>query len=287
MNTRHPNLKFTVEKQRDSIPFLDVQVSVNENDITTEVYRKPTFTGVLLNYQAYCPSRWKHTLITGILHRTYNISSNWTIFNKEIKNVVNLLRKNGYPRKVIDTCIQRFLNKKYNVNANVNDNVNDNRSDGPTRYVVIPYINGQSVKLRNRLHKVYKELNIDIRIVYKSFKVHNYFSLKDKTPHLMQSSVVYNYECQVDPESRYVGKTTRRLHQRVEEHVKNNSAISVHLKDCRHCSNHVYNNFSIIYKGQSDIDISIAEALIITEENPKLNKMLSTNGKSFYLKILD
>ena len=47
LNTRHPNIKFTMElEENQEIPFLDVRIKRNLNNFTTTVHRKTTFTGL-------------------------------------------------------------------------------------------------------------------------------------------------------------------------------------------------------------------------------------------------
>ena len=51
INSRHPNIRFTMEKEADHrIPFLDVLIDNNcSHAPITSVYRKKTFTGLLTN----------------------------------------------------------------------------------------------------------------------------------------------------------------------------------------------------------------------------------------------
>ena len=47
VNSKHPNIKFTMETESsNSLSFLDVKVSCNNNKFTTSVFRKPTFSGL-------------------------------------------------------------------------------------------------------------------------------------------------------------------------------------------------------------------------------------------------
>ena len=69
-NTSHPNLQFTMETKTNSIPFLDVSVSQSDGFYNTQVYRKPTNTGVLMNYECMAPTKWKKALIKCLLNRT-------------------------------------------------------------------------------------------------------------------------------------------------------------------------------------------------------------------------
>ena len=63
LNTRHENIKFTFEKEKDSkLSFLDILIS-NESDLQTLVFHKKTYTGLLLNYFSFVPNCYKLGLI--------------------------------------------------------------------------------------------------------------------------------------------------------------------------------------------------------------------------------
>ena len=55
LNNRHPNIKFTIEKQiNDSVAFLDVSISgINNQNLTLQIYPKLTYTGLLLNFESF------------------------------------------------------------------------------------------------------------------------------------------------------------------------------------------------------------------------------------------
>ena len=58
LNDLHPNLRFTEEIGPSTLPFLDTTISLPDIDggtVTSRVYRKPTFTGLMLNFNAMCP----------------------------------------------------------------------------------------------------------------------------------------------------------------------------------------------------------------------------------------
>ena len=56
LNSQHKNLKFTLEKQTDSLNFLDVQIELTDTSFNSSVWRKLTHTGLFLNFYALCPS---------------------------------------------------------------------------------------------------------------------------------------------------------------------------------------------------------------------------------------
>ena len=43
LNNQHKNLKFTVEEAGETLPFLDVEVKLNLDNVDTWIYRKPTY----------------------------------------------------------------------------------------------------------------------------------------------------------------------------------------------------------------------------------------------------
>ena len=56
---KHKNMKFTVKHAFETIPFLDVEIKLTDSGLDTWVWRKPTHTNLLLNFNAFCPLKWK------------------------------------------------------------------------------------------------------------------------------------------------------------------------------------------------------------------------------------
>ena len=57
LNSQHAAVKFTTEKETNSksLTFLDIQIQLTDKEYDTCVWRKPTNTGLLLNYKANLP----------------------------------------------------------------------------------------------------------------------------------------------------------------------------------------------------------------------------------------
>ena len=63
INGQHPNIKFTAEiKSGDSLPFLDVLVSHDETNYTTNLYGKMTFTGLYSDFSCLSLVKYKSNL---------------------------------------------------------------------------------------------------------------------------------------------------------------------------------------------------------------------------------
>ena len=63
LNNFHPNLKFTHERSRDEINFIDVTVRVNHGEFITNLYCKPTDSHLYLHFESCHPSHTKSSII--------------------------------------------------------------------------------------------------------------------------------------------------------------------------------------------------------------------------------
>ena len=64
LNSMHPALRFTLEKENNStLPFLNVLVYKETSAFLMTVYRKPTFTGLYIHWDSFCPKKQKINLI--------------------------------------------------------------------------------------------------------------------------------------------------------------------------------------------------------------------------------
>ena len=85
-NSRHPNIRFTMEKEaHHKLPFLDVLVDNNDhNSFLTRVYHKKTFTGLLTNYLSFTSYPYKVGLIRSLVDRAYKINNTWFGLHEDI-----------------------------------------------------------------------------------------------------------------------------------------------------------------------------------------------------------
>ena len=76
LNGLHPSLTFTMELPVDNkIPSIGIEIVKNGIKLETQVYRKPTNTGLLLHFQSHTDKRYKDSLLKTIIHRAYVLSS--------------------------------------------------------------------------------------------------------------------------------------------------------------------------------------------------------------------
>ena len=272
LNNRHPNIKFTIEKQNNhSIAFLDVFISgINNQNLTLQTHYKSTYTGLLLNFKSYTSFSYKISLIKCLIDRLFKICNNWNSFHNDIENIKSNLIKNAYPPFLIDKVIKKYLDYKFSSNQNQLKDKSD------VHYFKLPYIGNLSHHIKNKLSKLCKEFckeNFNIKLVFNSFKIKNYFAYKDPIPNDLKSFLVYKFTC-ASCSSSYIGETCQHFKTRIEEHIKkdNKSHIFKHLHSSETCfdsSNSLC--FKIIDKANSKFDLKIKEALHINWRKPNLN----------------
>ena len=107
LNKRHPNIKFTIEKQiNHSIAFLDVFISgINNQNLTLQTYHKSTYTGLLLHFQSFTSFSYKISLIKCLIDRSFKICNNWNSSHSDIENIKSNLIKNADPPFLIDSFL--------------------------------------------------------------------------------------------------------------------------------------------------------------------------------------
>ena len=165
LNNRHPNIKFTIEKQiNHSIAFLDVFISgINNQNLTLQTYHKSTYTGLLLNVKGFTSFSYKVSLIKCLIDRSFKICNNWNSFFIDLENTKSSLIKNTYPPFLIDQFITKYLYYMFSRNQNQLKGKSD------VHYFKLPYIGNLSLYIKTKLLKLCKE----------NFNIKNYFSYKD------------------------------------------------------------------------------------------------------------
>ena len=293
LNSLHPSLRFTFEKECNrTLPFLDVLVEKNDHEFVTSIYRKPTFTGQYIRWNSFCPMKRKTNLISTLVHRALVICSKSTLQN-ELSNIRSILINNDYPEAVINAVITRKTNQFHRPTQL-----------GPKKcpvYLHLPWLGNVSMKYEVQIKTAVKRCYFVVEpwIVYTTKQLLPVVK-KDVLPAFHQSNIVYQFLCHCD--SRYVGRTSQRLQQRIKQHVPKTilqehvsqdrstlarsckqirsfnaetsfCAIGQHILQSPTCA-HEYNDnkFSILARGRTSFHLSTLEATYIKTSKPNLCK---------------
>ena len=114
LNRQHKDIRFTPEiEHENSISFLDIKTSTDNNKFTTSVYRKSIFSGVFTNFGSFILKSYKYNLLFTLLHRAFKLCSNFERFHQEIDKFKTIFENNGYSKSFVDFCIKKYLDKVF------------------------------------------------------------------------------------------------------------------------------------------------------------------------------
>ena len=258
------------------MPFLDALITRTGNGFKTSVYHRPIVSEVYSNFNSFISEEYKVGLIFTLLFRTFSIVSDFSGFNSEVCHLKEILKKNEFPIKLIDSCIKNFLNKRLiekpvTLTAEKKDLI-----------IVLAFFGKLLLELRTRLkNSISKNLPFcKIRVIFKSStRISNFFQFKDKMPYCLRSNVVYKFSCGRCNATNY-GETYRHLSVRVGEHsgvspltgkkskCKKSTAVKDHMLFCDHIVS--IDVFKIL--ATSNSDFKVKESLLISRDEPTLNK---------------
>ena len=104
------------KESENRLPFLDVLIDNNQVTVLTTVFRKSTFTGLLMNFTSFTSYSYKLGLIRTLIDRAYKINSTWQGFHQEKTKIRDFLLKNSYPAHIIDKALNSTINKFFQFN---------------------------------------------------------------------------------------------------------------------------------------------------------------------------
>ena len=233
INSINPSIQFTLELERNqTLPYLDIEiVRLKDGILKFKIYRKPSHTGRLLNFNSSSHIAHKRSTIRSLVSRAFKICSEEYLEN-ELTNIKEQLKNNGYPKKLVN----REIHKYRIMNNNRNENSSNERIE--RKFISAPYILGAS----ERLQRILRPFNLYLGNRSTNTIKNQLVKPKDKIKNIEKCNVVYKIECN-DCNSEYIGETGRNLFTRLEEHRKDvsigkeNSQVFQHSRDTGHTFN--------------------------------------------------
>ena len=275
-NNAHPNIKFTYENEhQDQINFLDVRLMKREDgSIQRSVHRKNTWNGQYIHFESFVPLKQKRNLIKCLTIRARRICTEDTI-ESELKTLEEIFVQNGYPFRFVKRNMESVVQTPEKFTA-----------EKKKVYITLPF-KGDTIteivtrRLQTAIESTYPAAQLCI-----SFRGNTVtrINLKDTLPRLTTSYCVYSFECSCG--ASYVGRTTRRLSERIREHQPDRlykrmdktsaSAIGLHLAESSHQIDQ-QSAFTIVHRIRASQPklikarlLAIAEAMCIRWRNPNL-----------------
>ena len=197
-----------------------------------------------------------------------------------------MFRHVSFPSLLIDKIITGNKNK-FLFRPTQNNNSTTGENSTGIRYFKLPFVGDFCTVTRKKLKHLLDLIckDIDIRIVFSSFKIKIFFSFKDSIPDTLKSLVVYQFTC-AGCNSRYIGETSRHFATRVKEHLSSdkNSHVYKHLNGSPSCKRKCsVDCFKIVDSAKTRHCLKLKEAIYISRLKPELNAQLQHNNDFCFL----
>lgn len=219
INNLHQNIKFTLELPiNNTLPFLDIKISLHNIYPSFSIYRKPTSISSYIHWFSYHDSSVKLATISNLFLRALRICDTRNL-KLEINFIYKTFKNLSYPISFINKAYKKALSKFNNTTC---------RNITYSNILSIPNLTSSIKK---------NSLPFDLKTVQT-----NTITLKNiLKPHINSietSSGIYNIPCHTCS-STYIGETNdynRRLYQHTHDLKFDNlnSALCVHRSSLNH-----------------------------------------------------
>jgi len=150
-NSLHSRLQFTLETGGKRLNFLDVTIINNEGTIEFDWYKKPTFSGRVLNFLSHHPTSQKRGVIISMIDRVF-LLSHPRFHEKNLRFVVETFISNGYPLQFIFETIRMRLKSLFN--KQTKKQVTENNNEERTSWFVIPFIKKVTSQINSKIYRM-------------------------------------------------------------------------------------------------------------------------------------
>ena len=237
INNLHHNIKFTYELESDGkLPFLDILIERDGFRFITSVFRKSSNTDLYTNFLALSEKKYKINLLSCLVFRAFKICNSIDKFKIELLNISNILKINSFPSDLVRSKIAFFANKLqnetrcsfcdsvkcrcpsihcvkcYSYNVHYCEKCNNCCVHCSTCFcesnvLKLSYL-GEITEFTMKKIRVatskFEKVKVKL-ITFSPCRISSFFKIKDFSPALLRSNVVYQVNC--DCGEFYIGKT--------------------------------------------------------------------------------
>ena len=155
LNEFHPNLRFTYEKSKEKINFLDLVIKLADGKIVTDLYCKSTDTHQYLHYDSCHAEHIKRSIVFSQTLRLKRICSQKSDLNSHVKELKSWFSKRGYPDRIVTEQVNRALRSEENVKERDGKHMKENGV--PLVVTYNPNFKNLSILIRKNLQFLYAD----------------------------------------------------------------------------------------------------------------------------------
>ena len=118
LNSIHKNIQFTTEIGNKTISFLDLIITIINQKLEYQIFRKPTFTDTIIPFSSNHLTNTKFSAFYSMINRLIQIPLNKDNVNKELNTIYNIASHIGFNRKTISKLFNK-INKKHDFKSSL------------------------------------------------------------------------------------------------------------------------------------------------------------------------
>lgn len=287
LNSIHNRIEFTMELSvDDSLPFLDLNISLINDSLDFNIYRKPTCTNNIIPFDSIHPISQKLASFNFFFHRLFNFPLSTANYNNELHTIFHLAKINNFPYTIINNLYLK-LSFKHHIRSLTSLTSCPSKQQ---KYFNIPYI--------PQFEKIYNSLknSSDFQLAFNHLpNLNNFFSRKKDLVETNNRNGIYRLTCSCG--MCYIGQTKRAFCVRLKEHLSfihkperyfigsNNikSTFAEHLINNNHCMS----TATLIHPNVTGPILEFLESVYIKQVNDDelINDQIEFNLKLKYNSI--
>ena len=311
LNGIDSRIQFTSEMTEEgegSVPMLDTLITLDKEDglckYSTELYIKPNNAGIILHYKSAHPKQTKVNLVRSQFQRAVRLSSSDDAKERSLDKITNLLKKNGYPKRLLgrvrrETLMAGNARRGRRDGGQVGRRTRQNRANGDDltkgNFLTLPYVN-ETVLCK--VKKAVKKSKLNVRLGWyapNTLKKSLVTSQLTSAPcpagvrscqtcvaisggRCTDKNVVYEVRCEVCG-NIYIGESKRPVRLRFNEHVRSmlcfteNTPLGDHFRNKHpNMRDRALLSIKILKRTLDHPDRKITESLYIREKRPSINE---------------
>ena len=284
INKINKEIKFQEEIGGSEINFLDLNIKINNLKLEFNIYRKGTYTDLIIPADSYHPINHKMAALNSFCHRAVKYLEKEECKNIEIKKIKQIAKNNKYNPKIIDNIIKKIENKPEMEKQNNITKEKEDKFKGGITYIGYP---------TKKIQKCFEKYKIKIGIKNKKSVFDIIKNAETEDIPIINRSGVYKLKCE-ECNKIYLGETGRTLKIRMNEHAKGkdvkttNSLYARHFNETGHTFPNLIENVEIIkLEDNPNKRKLIEEVEILKVKKEDKNKLLNikvdfTNEDIFY-----
>jgi hypothetical protein len=271
LNEQLPELRFTMDnEQNGELVFLDVIVSRNpQKGFSTRWNVKNTNTGLYIPFNSFCWEKYKVSVPKALFQRAYRICDSFPSITDAFDKIFDMLMKNGYPVKLLQSISSTVLRGVTYTNADGQENIQQQPADAKNIYWKVPFM-GTTRSFELAIRKLNHRFEYKTIPIFTSLKTEHLLSNKDPIPTALWSNLIYQFTCD-KCDYLYIGKTSRHFGKRINEHLTGHMQTEIY----NHGHQKSNSNFKCIMRHPK---CHIGEALEIAQRKANGDKLLNTQS---------